>query len=73
MYQWSVNARQRKAPLRGAWVRYCAPDARSAGGHPELWAPTIRGLTEDYRADNRVINNLSHTFSTPGNNPIKMG
>ena len=24
MYQWSMNARQHKAPLRGAWVRYCA-------------------------------------------------
>ena len=49
------------------------PDAHSEGGCPELRTRTIQGLAEDYRANNRVINNLSHTFSTPGNNPERWG
>ena len=58
-----VSVRRRSAAHGCTTVH---PDARSAGG-------TIRGLTEDYRANYRVINNLSHTLSTPGNNPVRWG
>ena len=71
MPQWSVNIRQRKAPLRGAWVRYCAVRTRCAqrGWPSGAPAPDNSGVRTE-PINNRVINNLSHTFSTPGNNPV---
>ena len=54
-----------KVPMPSTCTR-CA----QRGWPPGALGPDDSGVN---RADNRMIDNLYHTFSTPGNNPVRWG